>query len=111
MSDLADQKCVPCRGGVPPMAPSEVRRFLREIPGWDAPGDHHLLKRWTTTDFASALDLANRFGRIAEEQGHHPDLALGWGYVEAKVFTHKVDGLTLSDFVLAAKLTREAGGE
>ena len=108
MSELADQRCTSCRGDEAPFDAAEVQRFLREIDGWEAVNDHHLVKRWTRDDFAAALALANRFGDISEEQGHHPVLGLGWGWVEATVWTHKIDGLTLSDFVLAARFDRAA---
>ena len=109
MSDLADQRCTSCRGDEAPFDAEEVQRFLRQVSDWEAVDDHHLQKRWTRPDFAGALALANRLGEISEEQGHHPVLSLGWGWVEARIWTHKVDGLTLSDFVLAARFDRAAG--
>ncbi len=108
MMHLADQRCEPCRGAVPPLADGEVRRLLAELDGWTAQEAHHLEKRWSTGDFARALDLVNRFGEVAEAEGHHPLLAFTWGWVEARVWTHRIDGLTRSDFVLAAKLDRVA---
>ena len=109
MSPLADRSCVPCRGGVPPLPASRVAELLRELSGWAAPGDRRLTRRWKLKDFAAALAFVNRIGALAEEQGHHPDLAFGWGWVEATLWTHKIDGLTESDFVLAAKIDRLAG--
>jgi 4a-hydroxytetrahydrobiopterin dehydratase len=106
MSELADQRCTSCRGDEAPFDAGEVQRFLRQVSDWEAVDDHHLQKRWTCPDFADALALANRFGEISEEQGHHPVLSLSWGWVEAKIWTHKIDGLTLSDFVLAARFDR-----
>ena len=106
MSDLADQTCASCGGGEPPFGPEEVQRFLKELEGWEAVDDHHLVKRWECDDFVEALARANRFGEISEEQGHHPVLALSWGWIEARIWTHKSDGLTLSDFVLAARFDR-----
>jgi 4a-hydroxytetrahydrobiopterin dehydratase len=108
MASLADQTCVPCKGGVPPLAAGRVEELLKQVSGWEAVDGHHLIKRWRRKDFKEALDLVNRFGRIAEEQGHHPELRFSWGWVEARIWTHKIDGLTESDFVLAAKLDREA---
>lgn len=109
MSDLADQRCTACRGDEAPFTPEEIQRFQRALSGWEAVDDHHLEKRWERADFAEALVLANRFGEIAEEQGHHPVLALSWGWIEARIWTHKIDGLTLNDFVLAARFDRAAG--
>jgi 4a-hydroxytetrahydrobiopterin dehydratase len=110
--DLADRECVPCKGGVPPLGHDRVAQLLRELSpegdGWRAPDDHHLERRWKRRNFAEALDLVNRIGRVAEAQRHHPEVRFGWGFVEARIWTHKIDGLTESDFVLAAKLDREA---
>ena len=109
MGNLADRACVPCRGGVPPLTAAEIAPLLAQVAGWAAVDGHHLLRRYKVKDFAAALALVNRIGAVAEEQRHHPDLAFGWGWVELKVWTHKIDGLTESDFVLAAKCDREAG--
>jgi 4a-hydroxytetrahydrobiopterin dehydratase len=103
---LAEQRCVPCRGGVPPLAPEKVAELLSQVSGWEAVDNHHLVKTWRFPDFVTALDFVNRAGAIAEEQGHHPDLYLSWGKVEVRIWTHKIDGLTESDFILAAKLDR-----
>lgn len=105
-SALADRACVPCRGGVPPLPPDEVTRLLAQIEGWEAPRDHHLTKTFSLRDFATALTFVNRIGALAEEQGHHPDLFLAWGKVRVDLWTHKIDGLTESDFILAAKIDR-----
>ncbi len=103
---LADQTCVPCRGGVPPLQRDAILKLLTEIPEWEVPNDHHLFRVFRFPDFKKALDFVNRAGAIAEEQGHHPDLLLARGKVEVTIYTHKIDGLTESDFVLAAKLDR-----
>jgi 4a-hydroxytetrahydrobiopterin dehydratase len=103
MTELAERACVPCRGGVPPLTPEHVAVLLAHVEGWKAVENHHLEKRYEFKDFAQALALVNRIGAIAEEQGHHPDLVLAWGRVEVKIWTHKIDGLTESDFILAAK--------
>jgi 4a-hydroxytetrahydrobiopterin dehydratase len=72
--------------------------------GWEIVGEHHLEKGYAFPDFAGALDFTNRVGAIAEQQGHHPDILLSWGKVRVTIWTHKIDGLTRSDFVLAAKI-------
>jgi 4a-hydroxytetrahydrobiopterin dehydratase len=105
---LADQTCVPCRGGVPPLQGDAIKALRAEIPEWEVPNDHHLFRIFRFPDFKQALDFVNRAGAIAEEQGHHPDLLLAWGKVEVTIWTHKINGLTESDFVLAAKLDRIA---
>ena len=108
--DLASKSCVPCRGGVPPLAGAELDRLLGELGpnGWRVVGGHHLEKDFSFPDFATALAFVNRIGALAEQQGHHPDLYLAWGKVRLTTWTHKIDGLTESDFVLAAKADRLA---
>ena len=106
MTDLADQRCVPCRGGVPSLDAEAIAPLLAQLRDWTVIENHHLAKRYPLPDFARALELVNRIGAIAEEQGHHPDLYLAWGKVEVRIWTHKIDGLTESDFVLAAKCDR-----
>jgi 4a-hydroxytetrahydrobiopterin dehydratase len=109
MSTLAGEKCVPCRGGVPALQGEELRSLQQELGGgWNIVNEHHLEKEFTFPDFASALAFTNRVGAIAEEEGHHPDIYLGWGKVRITIWTHKADGLTRSDFVLAAKIDRPA---
>jgi len=103
---LAEKQCVPCRGGVPPLKGEELQRMQAQVTGWQVVSEHHLSKTYTLPDFRTALDFVNRVGAVAEEQGHHPDLYLSWGKVEVKIWTHKIDGLTESDFILAAKIDR-----
>jgi 4a-hydroxytetrahydrobiopterin dehydratase len=103
---LADKECVPCKGGVPALKGAELVELQSEVPGWEVVNEHHLRQLYKFPDFKKALEFVNRAGAIAEEQGHHPDLLLKWGKVEVTVFTHKIDGLTESDFILAAKIDR-----
>jgi 4a-hydroxytetrahydrobiopterin dehydratase len=104
-TQLAQKECVPCKGGVPPLEGQELAELLEELGGgWDVIEGHHLEKEFEFEDFAGALDLVNRIGALAEEQGHHPDLFLSWGLVRVQIWTHKIDGLTESDFILAAKI-------
>jgi 4a-hydroxytetrahydrobiopterin dehydratase len=104
MSELAKKNCVPCRGGVPPLKGQELKRLEQELGrGWQVVDQHHLTKTFTFDDFKAGLDYVNRVGEMAEEQGHHPDVHLAWGKVRLDVWTHKIDGLTESDFVFAAK--------
>ncbi len=101
---LAEKHCVPCKGGVPPLKGEELRHLAAQVPGWTVAGEHHLSRTYTFPDFKTALAFVNRVGAVAEEEGHHPDLALSWGRVDVKTYTHKIDGLTESDFILAAKI-------
>jgi 4a-hydroxytetrahydrobiopterin dehydratase len=104
MSGLAEKTCVPCRGSVPALAGEELRKLAAQVPGWEVVREHHLHRKYEFPDFVSALAFVNRVGQLAEEQGHHPDIALAWGKVEVTIWTHKIDGLTESDFILAAKI-------
>jgi 4a-hydroxytetrahydrobiopterin dehydratase len=103
---LADQSCVACRGGQPPLGADEIAKLLREVSGWETPRNHHLTKTFKFPDFKTALAFVDRVGAMAEEQNHHPDLHLAWGKVTVEIWTHKIDGLTESDFVFAAKCDR-----
>src|SRR5215212_10144132 len=104
MSELAGRQCVPCRGGVPPLGDEEIERLLAQLDGWDVVSGHHLKKSFRFKDFSEALAFVNRVGLLAEEQGHHPDIYFGWGHADITIWTHKIDGLTESDFILAAKI-------
>lgn len=104
MSELAAKQCVPCRGGVPPLETEKVHDLLSRLDGWGIEQAYHLTRSFGFPDFKSALEFTNRVGELAEQQGHHPDLFLAWGRVKIEVWTHKIKGLTESDFILAAKI-------
>ncbi len=106
MTDLSLKVCVPCRGGVPPLAGRELTSLLEQVHGWTVVGEHHLQKGFTFPNFVTALEFVNLVGAVAEEQGHHPDIYLAWGKVEVKLWTHKIDGLTESDFIMAARIDK-----
>lgn len=106
MSELASRECVPCRGGVPPLEGGKIKELLDQLDNWSAVEDHHLLKKYKFKNFPEAQSFVNRIGELAEQQGHHPDICFGWGYAEVKIWTHKINGLTESDFILAAKIDR-----
>jgi 4a-hydroxytetrahydrobiopterin dehydratase len=109
MRDLAAKACVPCRGGVPPLSVAAQAPLLAALGhGWRVADGHHLEKEYRFRNFREALAFTNRIGELAEEQGHHPDIHLAWGKVRVTVWTHKIDGLTESDFVFAAKTERLA---
>ena len=104
MPDLANKKCIPCKGGILPLDKRGLTDLLGQLgTGWKVVDDHHLEKEYLFKDFRSALDFTNRIGEQAELQGHHPDICLSWGRVMLTIWTHKVDGLTENDFILAAK--------
>ena len=104
MSDLAAKTCVPCRGGVPPLKGEQLAALEMQVDGWNVIEEHHITKTFKFSDFRGALSFVNRVGELAEEQGHHPDISLAWGKVGITTWTHKVNGLTESDFILAAKI-------
>jgi len=104
MTTLAEKHCVPCRGGVPPLRGPELAALAAQLPDWNVVEEHHITKSFVFPDFKTALDFVNRVGAVAEAEGHHPDLCLAWGKVDVKIYTHKIRGLTESDFVMAAKI-------
>jgi 4a-hydroxytetrahydrobiopterin dehydratase len=106
MTDLADRQCVPCRGGVPPLENDVIQELLGQVTDWQAVDNHHLKKTYRFENFRDTLAFVNRVGELAEGQGHHPDICFGWGQAEISIWTHKIDGLTESDFVLAAKIDK-----
>jgi 4a-hydroxytetrahydrobiopterin dehydratase len=105
--DLADRECIPCKGGVPPLQGRELEGMLAALGGqWTIVDGHHLEKVYRFDDFRQALAFTNRVGELAEDQGHHPDIHLSWGKVRLEIWTHKINGLHDSDFILAAKADR-----
>jgi 4a-hydroxytetrahydrobiopterin dehydratase len=102
--ELASQTCVPCRGGVPPLKGAELQQILQQVPQWKVINEHHVTRAFTFPDFKQALAFVNRVGEVAEQQGHHPDILLTWGKAEVTMWTHKIDGLTRSDLIMAAKI-------
>ena len=103
---LADKTCVPCKGGVPPLDAQTTEFLLSQLDGWRVADGYQLRKDYRFADFAQALAFVNRVGALAEEQRHHPDIYLAWGKVSVEVWTHKIKGLTESDFIFAAKCDR-----
>lgn len=108
MSELAARTCVPCRGGVPPLKGQELQKLHQQVPEWQVVNEHHLTRNFKFPDFRQALEFVNRVGEVAEQQGHHPDILLAWGRTEITLWTHKIDGLTESDFIMAAKIDQLA---
>ena len=110
VSQLAQKACVPCRGDVPPLGPDKINALLKELDGWTVEQEYHLTRTFKFRDFAAALAFVNRVGAIAEQENHHPDLHLAWGKVRVEIWTHKIKGLTESDFIFAAKCDEAFGG-
>jgi 4a-hydroxytetrahydrobiopterin dehydratase len=106
MSSLADKTCVPCRGGVEPFGPGAITALKPQVPSWAVVNNHHITRAFTFPDFRTALDFVNQVGEVAEQQGHHPDILLTWGKAEVTLWTHKINGLSESDFIMAAKIDK-----
>jgi|TARA_B110000438_G_scaffold26964_1_gene25724 4a-hydroxytetrahydrobiopterin dehydratase len=105
--DLSSKVCIPCQGGVPPLTDEEMSKLIISLNNeWEIIESHHLERVWKFDDFKQALEFTNRMGEICEEQNHHADFELGWGRVLAKIYTHKIDGLVESDFILASKFDK-----
>ena len=108
MSDLAKKTCIPCKGGVPPLKGEKLDDLLEKLKNnWKIIKEHHLEKDYSFKNFKEALDFTIKVGELAENQGHHPDIFLAWGKVKLTIWTHKIDGLTESDFIFAAKADKE----
>lgn len=104
---LAENQCVPCRGGVPPLDEDRAHELLAELgEGWTLNEAGHLERRYECSNFAEALAFTNTVGAIAEDQAHHPDILVRWGECRVEIWTHKISGLTESDFFLAAKIAK-----
>jgi len=101
---LAEKTCVSCHGGIPSLTSEQLAELLPQVEGWDVVENHHLVKRYKFTNFNQALLFVISVGAIADEQNHHPDIYLAWGKVSIEIWTHKINGLTESDFIFAAKI-------
>jgi 4a-hydroxytetrahydrobiopterin dehydratase len=102
---LATKHCVPCKGGIPPLTRAEAEAYLKDAPGWDLSADGTRIQRnFKFKNFVSALSFVNQIGGLAESEGHHPDISLGWGYCTVTLYTHKIKGLHENDFIMAAKI-------
>jgi len=102
---LAEKECVPCKGGIQSLKGSDLTRLASKLnPGWQVVNEHHLEREFKFNNFRDALAFTNKVGELAEAQGHHPDVYLAWGKVKITLWTHKIDGLTESDFIMAAKV-------
>jgi 4a-hydroxytetrahydrobiopterin dehydratase len=101
---LSKKECVPCKGGVPPLKGEELERLKEQVDEWDVVEEHHITRTYKFPNFVKALAFVNKVGDIAEAQGHHPDIFLTWGKVRITMCTHKIDGLTESDFIFASKI-------
>ena len=110
MDNLANKKCVPCEGNIPPFNSDEIHKYLKKVDGWDVKKNDtenfYLIKEFKFKNFIESQNFVNKVGEIAENEGHHPDISYGWGYAKIKIYTHAIQGLAESDFILAAKVDK-----
>jgi 4a-hydroxytetrahydrobiopterin dehydratase len=110
MTDLAKKKCIPCEGGIPAFDISEIHKYLKKVDGWDVLENNEknffIQKEFKFKDYSTSEKFVLQVGQIAEQEGHHPDIAFGWGYAKIKISTHAIKGLAESDFILAAKIDK-----
>ena len=110
MDDLSKKKCIACEGNIPPFDKSEIHKYLKKVDGWDVKTNKdesfYLIKSFKFKNFEDSQKFVNKAGKIAEEENHHPDISFGWGYCNIKIFTHAIQGLAESDFILAAKIDK-----
>ena len=108
MSDLAEKKCIPCEGGIPSFKIDEIHKYLKKVDGWDVKSNQdksfYLIKDFKFKNFIESQNFIIKVGELAEKENHHPDISFGWGYCSIKIFTHAIQGLAESDFILAAKI-------
>ena len=110
MNDLSKKKCVACEGNIPAFDISKIHEYIKKVDGWevnqDASSNYFLIKEFKFENFLKSQNFVNKVGEIAEKEGHHPDIWFGWGYAKIKIFTHAIEGLAESDFILAAKIDK-----
>jgi len=108
MNDLTNKKCIPCEGGISSLDLSEIHKYQKKIDGWEVkPNEkkiYYLEKNFKFKNFLESQNFVNKVGIISENEGHHPDIAFGWGYVKIIITTHAIEGLSENDFILAAKI-------
>ena len=108
--DLSKKKCIPCEGNIPPFDYTEIHKYLKKVDGWDVKknqdNNYFLSKEFKFKDFINSLKFINEVGKVAEKEAHHPDITFGWGYAKIKIFTHAINGLAESDFILASKIDK-----
>ena len=110
MNDLADKKCIPCKGGIPGFDITEIHKYLKMVDGWEVKEDgskiFYLIKEFKFKNFLESQNFVNEVGKISEKEGHHPDILFGWAYAKINITTHAIEGLSENDFILAAKIDK-----
>tara|TARA_B100001778_G_C18460577_1_gene570967 strand:+ start:489 stop:830 length:342 start_codon:yes stop_codon:yes gene_type:complete len=110
--DLSTKKCVPCEGGIPPFTIEQINTYQKKVDNWvvkeEIKDQFYLIKEFSFKNFVTSQEFVNKVGDIAEREGHHPDISFGWGYAKVKIYTHAIQGLAESDFILASKIDKIA---
>jgi 4a-hydroxytetrahydrobiopterin dehydratase len=110
MNKLLEKKCVPCEGGVIPFDISEIHKYQKMVDDWNIIKDkkdiYFLEKEFKFKNFLESQKFINEVGKIAENEGHHPEITFGWGYAKVNITTHAIEGLSENDFILAAKIDK-----
>ena len=110
--DLSNKKCIPCEGGIPAFTIEQINDFLKKVNDWNVSEDEknkfYLIKEFSFKNFVASQMFVNKVGDIAEKERHHPDISYGWGYAKIKIYTHAIQGLAESDFILASKVDKIA---
>tara|TARA_Y100001970_G_scaffold275566_1_gene376981 strand:- start:4801 stop:5142 length:342 start_codon:yes stop_codon:yes gene_type:complete len=108
--DLANKKCIPCEGNIPAFDYNEIHKYLKKVDGWDVKQNdkesYFLVKEFKFENFVQSQKFVVKVGEIAEAENHHPDISFGWGYAKVEIFTHAINGLAESDFILASKIDK-----
>ncbi len=106
MSELSEMKCQACEGGIPPLTREQAEDYLKRTPDWTIVEDKKIERVFKFKNFIQAMDFANKIAEIAESENHHPDLHISWGKVRVEISTHAIGGLSINDFILAAKIDK-----
>jgi len=107
---LYKQRFIPCNGDIPAFTKKKINLFLKKIKNWkvsiNKKKSYYLIKNYKFKNFLQSLEFVKKVSMIAEKEGHHPDFNFGWGYVKIIIYTHSINGLSESDFILASKIDR-----
>ena len=103
--ELKNQKCQACSGNTPKFDEKQISDNLSKLDNWSVNDEQKMIyKKFNFKTFKQALNFTNKVGEIADLEGHHPDISLGWGYSLVMLHTHAIQGLSINDFIIAAKI-------
>ncbi len=104
-NNLSQGICEPCSGNTPKLSFQEISKYLSQLNDWTVNDNQEMIfKKFKFNNFTKALNFTNKVGNLAEKEGHHPDISIGWGYCLVMVHTHAIKGLSVNDFILASKI-------